>query len=84
MSKSNDSRVPPEAQESIEFAHVLSATHAELLALSSLLREMVAQLALVQEALQSALEPPATHDHAGSLLAQMRAVRAQMLQKFTR
>ena len=84
MSTSNDSRVPTEAQQSDPFAHMLSATHAELHALSRLLQEIAAQLAVVQEALQSALEPPTAPEHAGSLLAEMRHVRAQMLQRLTR
>ena len=84
MSKPNDSRVPPEAQQSDLLTHELSATHAELHALSRLLQEMVAQRAVVQEALQSALEPPSAPDHAGSLLAEMRHVRTQMLQRLTR
>ena len=84
MSKTNDSREPAETQKSDPFAHVLSATHAELRAISCLLYETVALLAVVQEALEGALVPPTAPDHAGSILAEIRHVRAQMLERFTR
>ena len=84
MPSQEDTQLASETQEPVEFARVLSATHAELVAVAKVLKETVAQLAIVEEALSNALEPPTAPDHAGQLVAELREVRARMLRQFTR
>ena len=84
MPSQEDTSRAPRTQESDEFARVLSATHSELVAVARVLRETVAQLSVVEDALSSALEPPNAADHAGQLISELRDIRARMLQHFVR
>lgn len=72
-----------DADERFAFPVRLFLTHKELVGLSRLLHEAVAQLTVVTEALRDAI-PPDVSNSTGQLIYEMRDVRARMLQKYMR